>query len=204
MNCELSEPAKARIEAHITNIYGPDAAKSICTRVFALCEEHAQAPDVGPGNKWSENDTILITYGDTIRKEGQKHLDTLQQFLAERLADVVSGVHILPFFPYTSDDGFSVVDYLEVDEPLGGWQHIRRIAHDFDLMVDLVINHVSARANGFASFRLANRPEKSISSPCRQIPMSRKSFVRVATRCSLRWRRRKAQNMFGPPSARIR
>jgi sucrose phosphorylase len=161
MNCELSEPAKARIEAHITNIYGPDAAKSICTRVFALCEEHAQAPDVGPGNKWSENDTILITYGDTIRKEGQKHLDTLQQFLAERLADVVSGVHILPFFPYTSDDGFSVVDYLEVDEPLGGWQHVRRIGQDFDLMVDLVINHVSRKSEWFRQFQTCESPGKA-------------------------------------------
>jgi len=60
-----------------------------------------------------------------------KPLDVFHDFLLEHLQGVVSGVHILPFFPYTSDDGFSVTDYEKVNPQLGSWEDIKRIATDF-------------------------------------------------------------------------
>lgn len=103
-------------------------------------------------NKWSQADVLAITYGDTITRPGEAPLATLKRFLDDHLAGAVNGVHILPFFPYSSDDGFSVVDYYEVDPRLGGWQEIRAIAERFRVMGDLVINHGSSRSEWFAQF----------------------------------------------------
>jgi sucrose phosphorylase len=67
-------------------------------------------------------------------------------------------VHILPFFPYSSDDGFSVIDYAWVDPELGRWSHIEELGADFRLMFDAVINHVSRESDWFRAF-LAGDPE---------------------------------------------
>ena len=108
-------------------------------------------------NHWSEKDSILITYGDSIElKDGQKvvepPLKTLHQFLAGPLKEAFNSVHILPFYPYSSDDGFAVINYSQVNESLGDWKDINAIAYDFRLMSDLVINHCSSRSMWFDQF----------------------------------------------------
>ena len=106
-----------------------------------------------PGKSaWSEQTALLITYGDTITKKGEEPLKTLHAFLKEELDGVISGVHILPFFPYSSDDGFSVIDYYAVREDLGDWQDIKEIGDDFRLMSDIVINHASSQGEWFKGF----------------------------------------------------
>ena len=77
-------------------------------------------------NHWSEEDIILITYGDSIVQANQAPLETLKNFLDSSLSSVINSVHILPFFPYSSDDGFSVIDYSSVNESLGSWQDIEK------------------------------------------------------------------------------
>ncbi|MBE1300727.1 MAG: alpha-amylase [Alteromonadaceae bacterium] len=103
-------------------------------------------------NNWDENDVILITYGDSVITEGEKPLNTLKTFMDKCLGDTVNSVHILPFFPYSSDDGFAVIDYSSVNESLGGWQDVSDIAKDRRLMSDLVINHCSSRSAWFQNF----------------------------------------------------
>jgi glycosidase len=117
------------------------------------------APD-GATSGWSERDVALITYGDMVHAEGQPPLATLGGFLRHRLADRVRMLHVLPFFPYSSDDGFSVKDYRVVDPALGSWADISMLAQDYRLMADLVINHVSRQSewvreyvNGVAPYR---------------------------------------------------
>lgn len=111
-------------------------------------------------NNWDQSDVLLITYADSIQAPGQKPLVTLRQFLNDGLADSLSAVHLLPFFPYSSDDGFSVMDYLAVNESHGSWEDIEAIAGDFKLMADLVINHMSARSRWFENFRKRLDPGK--------------------------------------------
>jgi sucrose phosphorylase len=103
-------------------------------------------------NHWSEKDIILITYGDSIIKEDQPPLKTLKKFLDTTIANTINSVHILPFFPYSSDDGFAVIDYSSVNESLGTWQDIEAISKDYHLMSDLVINHCSSRSAWFDNF----------------------------------------------------
>lgn len=103
-------------------------------------------------NHWSEKDIILITYGDSMVDHSQPPLQTLKHFLDSHLKNTINSVHILPFFPYSSDDGFSVIDYSSVNEALGTWQDIKDISQDYKLMSDLVINHCSSRSVWFDNF----------------------------------------------------
>jgi sucrose phosphorylase len=103
-------------------------------------------------NNWDQNNVVLITYGDSIEKNGEKPLHTLHSFLNSYCKNAFSSVHILPFFPYSSDDGFSVIDYSSINESLGDWHDIQAIADDFRLMSDVVINHCSSRSAWFSNF----------------------------------------------------
>ncbi len=112
-----------------------------------------------PGkNSWSEQTSLLITYGDTIVKKNEAPLKTLHQFLKNELASTINGIHILPFFPYSSDDGFSVMDYLAVRQDLGDWDDIQAIGKDFRLMSDMVVNHASAQGQWFKDFQAGKAP----------------------------------------------
>jgi len=103
-------------------------------------------------NNWTQKDVIMITYGDSIVKANEKPLVTLEHFMNKYLEKSVNSVHILPFFPYSSDDGFSVIDYSSVNESLGSWDEIQQIASNRRLMSDLVINHCSSRSAWFENF----------------------------------------------------
>jgi sucrose phosphorylase len=103
-------------------------------------------------NNWDQSDIMLITYGDSIEQYNEKPLKTLHRFLREHCLDTINSVHILPFFPYSSDDGFSVIDYSSVNESLGNWDDISALCSDFRLMSDVVINHCSARSAWFNNF----------------------------------------------------
>ena len=103
-------------------------------------------------NNWDQRDTILITYGDSIQRQGEAPLKTLHKFLDEQVKGIINGVHILPFFPSCSDDGFAVEDYVSVNESLGNWDDIKSLSKDYRLMSDLVINHGSTSSQWFQNF----------------------------------------------------
>ena len=105
---------------------------------------------------WSQSDSYVITYGNSLVNGEHKPLDLLFDFLESRLKGIATGVHILPYFPYTSDDGFAITDYYAVDSGLGAWEDIGRIAENFRLMSDLVINHCSRQSTVFNEYLLGH------------------------------------------------
>ena len=122
-------------------------------------EKHRRKKPRKPGNNlWTQNDAVLITYGDSLIDGTHKPLDLLNDFLLTRMKGVVNGVHILPFFPFTSDDGFAVTDYRKVNPQLGEWADITRIGSEFHLMSDLVLNHVSSQGVWFNAYRQGQKP----------------------------------------------
>ncbi len=104
-------------------------------------------------NYWDEEDIIMITYGDSVISDDEQPLFTLDRFLHTYCKNTINKVHMLPFFPYSSDDGFSVIDYSSVNESLGDWPDIERLSKHYGLMFDLVINHCSARSAWFDNFQ---------------------------------------------------
>lgn len=142
---------------NLLNIIYPENYKKVCKKLLALIDEYTTHIDQVCDERWSEKDILLITYGDSIVEKDTPPLQSLYKFLSTYLAETFNAIHILPFFPYSSDDGFSVIDYRQVNQDLGDWNDIRRIASRYQLMVDLVINHVSRESLWFYDF-VANIP----------------------------------------------
>ena len=137
---------------HIELIY-PEA--DAATLTSQICDSFGVAADCEtrkPRDFWTEQDSFLITYGDTIISDDRHPLLNTLRFLDEKLEGVVNGVHILPYFPFSSDDGFAVSDYETVRPDLGDWSDIEQIAERFRLMSDVVINHASAAHPWFQQF----------------------------------------------------
>ena len=95
------------------------------------------------GTALSEEDVLLITYGDTLKDGSTSPLQVLHRFCSDHVCDVFSAVHILPFHPYSSDDGFSVIDYHAVRDDLGTWADIGDLASDCRLMADAVVKEIT-------------------------------------------------------------
>lgn len=143
------------ISQHLTSLYSATTARELTPRVRALMEQtSAQLTSQAPraSRTIDERDVLLITYGDQMRANDEPPLQTLTAFLNLHLRELFSGVHILPFFPSSSDDGFSVVDYYTVDPKLGAWNNLDDLGQHFDLMFDAVINHTSAQSEWFQKF----------------------------------------------------
>jgi glycosidase len=153
-----------RILKHLAFLYGAEQADALWQPLEALLSNFARhnpaLTETSTSGNLTERDALLITYGDQFREPGISPLQTLHQILSGALNGTVSGVHILPFFPYSSDDGFSIIDYTQVDPHLGVWDDVQQLSTDFRLMVDLVINHISRQSEWFQRF-VADDPEYS-------------------------------------------
>jgi sucrose phosphorylase len=136
--------------SHLTFLYGVERAPQLLERVEQLLAGYRVRIQSRDGNL-TERDSLLITYGDQIQTSNEKPLQTLNKFCGKYLTNVVSGIHILPFYPWTSDDGFSVVDYRQIDPALGAWDDVSAM-QNFRLMFDGVINHISSQSEWFHRF----------------------------------------------------
>ena len=150
-----------RVEEHLVSIYPDEDHQQLALSLLEVMglDQGFESP-LPHHNNWDETDNILITYGDSIVADNEVPLRTLKTFLDHHLDGVINGVHVLPFFPYSSDDGFSVIDYLMVNPALGEWEDITAIAVDYKLMADLVINHMSSRSRWFENFKKRIDPGK--------------------------------------------
>lgn len=152
-----------KVRDHLETIYPGQDTDALARKAIALFEPiHDSLDDrcVSTTFLWSEKDIALITYGNSLVEEEDRPLRTLDRFLEEFTHDRFSIVHILPFFPYSSDDGFAVMDYYAVNPSLGDWGDIHKIAGRCRLMADLVVNHTSSRIRWFENFKKGIHPGK--------------------------------------------
>ena len=147
----------ALIKNSLEFIYNKEDAPLAYDALCKLIEDYQQKIESKP-YVLTEQDVILITYGDQIFHEGETALATLNRFLNEYVQDCINSVHILPFYPYSSDDGFSIVDYKGVCPLKGSWKDIKALSEHHRLMFDGVINHMSQLSEWFEKF-LSNDPE---------------------------------------------
>jgi sucrose phosphorylase len=149
-----------KISELLENIYGHNLEDGAKNRILDLIRNN-EPINKKSGKRWDESDLVLITYGDSIKRENRSNpLKTLNIFLNNYLDEFISSVHILPFFPYSSDYGFSVKNYTQVYPVLGSWKDIKNIGQHFKLMFDLVINHVSVQHIWFQNFLEGKSPGK--------------------------------------------
>ncbi|MFA4907815.1 MAG: sugar phosphorylase [archaeon] len=139
---------------HLTALYGETATRSILPEIEKLVEKYRR--NSRPVPLPDESTVALICYGDSFQAPGEPPLKTLNIFLSNYLKDFISNVHLLPFFPYSSDDGFSVIDYKFVNPAFGDWPEIETLGASFDLIFDAVVNHISAQSDWFREYLAGN------------------------------------------------
>lgn len=150
-----------RLRSHLTAVYGSAQTTEILEELRLRLEAFDASSRGLAQERVSERDVILITYGDQIQEPNKAPLQSLGDALGALTGDFLTGVHILPFYPYTSDDGFSVVDYKAVNPAWGDWADVQRLGGNFRLMFDAVINHISAESPWFQAFRRGEAPYTS-------------------------------------------
>ncbi len=141
------------IAAKLASVYGRDTAETMLPKIRELLEAHH-----GEAREDTGHESILITYGDTLLDGAQPSLRVLREFLENHVKSSIGAVHVLPFFPYSSDDGFSIIDYRSVDGHLGTWDDIRLLKEKYDIMLDAVINHVSSESEWFRHYLNCEEP----------------------------------------------
>ncbi len=152
----MSDKNKGFIQKQLVFLYGPERGAQSYKRLISMLEHYKKETKrvFKTGQPlFSERDVILITYSDLLRQPSRPPLQSLLTFHQDYLADTINTIHLLPFFPYSSDDGFSVIDYRVVNPALGDWQDIARFtSHGVKLMFDAVINHISAQSSWFKGY----------------------------------------------------
>lgn len=138
---------------HLEFLYGKDVAADLHRMIKKIISKQKNL--IYPRETeiiFSQKDTILITYPDIVGNTNKSPLKTLGTFLSKWVSSVISTIHILPFFPFSSDDGFSVIDYKQVNPEYGNWEDARLLGENFQLMFDAVLNHISASSRWFKGF----------------------------------------------------
>jgi sucrose phosphorylase len=151
-----------RIQGYLIDLYGKDTAGDTWNRLKAALkgfeDQFPQFQEGNPLHTLECLDAILITYGDQIQSPEGTHLQTLAGFIKKFLPGIVSAIHLLPFFPYSSDDGFSVIDYREVEPEIGIWDDLDPLRDCCHLMFDAVINHISSQSAWFQAYLQDQEP----------------------------------------------
>ncbi len=162
---EVPIDSKRKIINLLTLLYGSEVSRRIYPELERIMkvyyahktEELIKWEEVfDQSHMFSQEDAILITYGDIIRKNSEKPLKVLSEFCRNYFSNSFNTIHILPFFPYSSDRGFSIKDFEEVDPNIGTWADIEDINYDFKLMFDGVFNHISSKSKWFQEFLNGN------------------------------------------------
>lgn len=156
----IPEEKQESIRRRFHFLYG-EQAEALVRRFYHLVGRYgvgAEPPLERQPVLWDHRDVMLITYADMVKHPGEVPLRSLGRFCVDHLKGAVSTVHLLPFYPWTSDDGFSVKDYREVKAEYGKWDDITRLGRDFGLAFDLVLNHCSVGSSWFRDFLLGIAP----------------------------------------------
>jgi glycosidase len=151
-----AEALRARVEPLVRGLY-PDRHAEVVEQLMELASTYVDRLGGRRIEPATERTACLIIYGDGIRRRGETPLHTLAGFLRDHVGHVLSDVHLLPMFPWTSDDGFAVVDHREVNPALGTWADVEDLARDHTVMFDFVANHTSSSSPWFRGW-LADDP----------------------------------------------
>jgi glycosidase len=158
----LSATIMTRLKGRFERLYGPAVTPRCLERLSMMAGRYGLGYEIRrTPHAWNQRDAFLITYGDMICKPNEKPLVTLKRFCDEHLRQAFNTIHVLPFFPYSSDDGFSVIYYRTINPSLGTWDHIRNLSEHFKLMFDLVLNHTSRQSAWFTDYTLGIAPARS-------------------------------------------
>lgn len=148
----MENQVNEKIKALINLVYGKTFSEAHLHMLLENIEKAASVITERRKMGWDEKDIVLITYADQFSAKGEKALPVFTRFYNKWLSHSFSHVHLLPFYPWSSDDGFSVIDYHEVAPETGTWRDVAELKQSTSLMFDFVCNHMSAKSAWFANY----------------------------------------------------
>ena len=148
----MENQVNEKIKALINLVYGKTFSEAHLHMLLENIEKAASVITERRKMGWDEKDIVLITYADQFSTKGEKALPVFTRFYNKWLSHSFSHVHLLPFYPWSSDDGFSVIDYHEVAPETGTWRDVAELKQTTSLMFDFVCNHMSAKSAWFANY----------------------------------------------------
>ena len=146
------------IRKHIELLY-PTTVEE-CMQGIRMLTEHYKNSIRKESPELTSRDIIMISYADSFQQKGLSPLQGLKKVMDTYLSDSLNSLHILPFYPFSSDDGFSVVDYKKVKQSFGDWDDIEALGQSYHLMFDAVVNHISKSSEWFQGFLNGNEEYK--------------------------------------------
>ncbi len=149
---------KDDLRVDLEHLYG-DKAEAVLARLSHVAADFVRAHgDLQSAAPVIPQEPILIAYADQVRDDREPPLAVMKRWADRRLADLIGVIHLLPFFPWSSDEGFAVKDYRAVAREFGEWADVEALSERFDLMFDAVINHASSEGAWFAAFKSGMPP----------------------------------------------
>lgn len=145
----LGRQVKNKIENKLKLIYKESYQQQYLDMMLEMLKEYRAINEV---QKLDHKTVYMITYGDILTNGDEPTIDVLNRFVKKYFKGNITDIHLLPMFEYTSDDGFSVVDYMKINPKLGTWENINNLATDYNLMFDFVANHISQSSDWFKGY----------------------------------------------------
>lgn len=215
---EIPKEARDRMFDRLRFLYGEEKAHACLPELERVLKVHhahktreiiEAEKDLDLAERFTERDMVLITYGDLVQGDGHSPLATLAKFVDTYNRGAINTLHILPFFPYSSDRGFSVISFKKVDPKLGSWEDILDMGGRYKLMFDGVLNHASSKSRMFREFLDGNPGYRDFfiayNSPEELTPEQRSQIFRPRTSDILtKFHTIDGPGMSGPPSPKIR
>lgn len=144
-------------ESKLVSLYGSEVGRKTFLRLVEIVGDLEIKSKIKSKELWSQKDIALITYPDSISEKNTPTLKTLSKFLDKFVKNKFEILHVLPFYPYSADRGFSITGYFEVSKKFGTWKDIKTLSNKYRLMTDLISNHVSKKHKWFREFVKGNK-----------------------------------------------
>ena len=160
MKTYYASPVMSRVRERLTRLYGPVADRLVSRFAMVISRYGVSAELRPPTPPVNQRTCLIITYADAVRAPSEPSLAVVGRFLEARVGKVVTHLHILPFYPSSSDDGFSVIHFRTVDPQFGQWSHLQVLSQSYDLVFDMVLNHVSSQSGWFQDYIAGISPGK--------------------------------------------
>lgn len=145
--------SRDRIQDLLSKIFNQQDAKIIYDHLESLINNY-KSTSTTSSYHLDERQAALITYADQFQSKTENTLSAHRKFIEKWLTPEINTIHFLPFYPASSDGGFSVIDYNKIDPSFGDWSDLKNYGQA--LMFDSVFNHISASSQWFTQWLEGN------------------------------------------------
>lgn len=158
MKTYYDSPIMNRIHKRLTRLYGSGSERLLSRFAMMIGRYGITAESQTAHQVIDQKSCMLIAYADSVQQPLEPSLAVMKRFMENHVGNTVTHLHVLPFLTASSDDGFSVIHFRTVDPPFGKWPDLQALGQSYNMVFDLVLNHVSSQSGWFLDFIAGTAP----------------------------------------------